>query len=90
MTRKAFLTGILMFLKKGSLFQLAIAMVVCAGYLSASAWYQPYRTRSINIFKVGTELALLFTLMCVSFCSLSASLPSEYRHNLCLLRACGG
>ena len=66
MTRKAFLTGILMFLKKGSLLQLAIAMVVCACYLSASAWYQPYRARFINTFKVGTELSLLVTLMCVS------------------------
>ena len=62
MTRKAFLTGILMFLKRGSLFQLVIAILVCASYLAGAAWYQPYRSRATNIFKVGTEIALLFTL----------------------------
>lgn len=62
MLRKAFINGILMFLKKGSLVQLVVAIVVCVGYACASAWHQPCGSRATNIFKVGTEVALLITL----------------------------
>ena len=65
MTRKAFLTGILMFFSKGSLFQLVVAMMSCLAFLCAAAWLQPFASRTANLFKVGAEAALLATLMLI-------------------------
>lgn len=63
MLRKAILTGVLMFFSKGSLAQLVLAMVVCVGFLCAATWWQPYASRTANLFKVGSEVSLLVTLM---------------------------
>lgn len=65
MLRKATLTGVLMFFSKGSLSQLVLAMVVCVGFLCAATWLQPFASRTACLFKVGTEVALLVTLMLV-------------------------
>jgi hypothetical protein len=65
MLRKAILTGILMFFKKGSLTQLVMAMVTSLGFLSAAAWFEPFAAPTANAFKLGTEIALLLTLMLI-------------------------
>ncbi len=65
MLRKAFITGILMFFKKGSLFQLVVAMVSCVGFLTAVAWLRPFASRTANAFKIGAEMALLVSLMLI-------------------------
>lgn len=65
MLRKATLTGVLMFFSKGSLSQLVLTMVVCVGFLCAATWWQPYASRTANLFKVGSEVSLLVTLMLV-------------------------
>ena len=63
MLRKSILTGLLMFIGKGSLLQLVIGMVTTVGFLCATAWFQPYVSRTANVFKVSTEVALLMTLL---------------------------
>jgi hypothetical protein len=66
MIRKAIITGLLIFFKKGSIFQLVVAMITSLGFLSVVAWFQPYVSRAANLFKVATEVALLITLiLCV-------------------------
>lgn len=65
MLRKATLTGLLIFFRKGSLFQLVAAMTFCLGFLCTAAWLQPYASRTANLFKVGSEASLLVTLMLV-------------------------
>jgi hypothetical protein len=65
MLRKAILTGILMFFKKGSLTQLVMAMLTSLGFLSAAAWFEPFAAPTANAFKLGTEIALLMTLMLI-------------------------
>lgn len=62
MLRKAFVTGILMFFNKGSVFQLVLAEVFCLAFLSAAAWFRPFASHVANFFKVGAESALLVTL----------------------------
>lgn len=51
-----------MFLRKGSLFQVVVAAMTSLFFLFAAAWFKPYVSRTANMFKVGTELALLMTL----------------------------
>jgi hypothetical protein len=63
MIRKAIITGLLIFFKKGSIFQLVVAMITSLGFLSVVAWFQPYVSRAANLFKVATEVALLITLI---------------------------
>ena len=63
MLRKAIITGLLMFFRKGSLLQLFVAITISIGFTSATAWFQPYRDIMPNCFKMGTEMALLFTLI---------------------------
>jgi len=65
MLRKAFLTGILIFYHKGSLFQLIIAMLSSLGVLGAVAAFHPYASRTANLFKIVAEIALLATLMLI-------------------------
>ena len=65
MLRKAFLTGVLIFYHKGSLFQLIIAMLFSLGFLVAVAAFHPYASRTANLFKISAEVALLATLMLV-------------------------
>eukprot|EP01052_Picozoa_sp_SAG31_P077050 SAG31_NODE_36380_length_314_cov_0.567442_1_plen_43_part_10 len=35
---------------------------MCTGFGFTAAWFQPYRNRAANLFKVGTEVTLLITL----------------------------
>lgn len=65
MLRKAFLTGILIFYHKGSLFQLVIAIVFSLGFLGGVALFRPYASRTANAFKIMTEIALLLTLVLI-------------------------
>jgi hypothetical protein len=65
MLRKATLTGLLIFFRKGSLFQLVAAMTFCLGFLCTTAWMQPYASQTANLFKVGSEASLLVTLMLI-------------------------
>eukprot|EP01043_Picozoa_sp_COSAG02_P004000 COSAG02_NODE_101_length_36804_cov_125.342951_13_plen_301_part_00 len=65
MLRKALLTGVLMFFNKGSLSQLVLAIIVCVGFLCAATWLQPFASRTANLFKVGTEVTLLVTMVLV-------------------------
>lgn len=49
----------MMFFSKGSLSQVVLCILLALGFLSASAWYQPYASRAANLFKLGTEAALV-------------------------------
>ena len=40
-------------------------MSLLAGFLSATAWLEPYAASTANAFKLGTEIALLSTLMLI-------------------------
>ena len=62
MLRKAFITGLLVFFRRGSLVQVIVAQVFCLGFLCAVAWFRPFASRTANVFKVGAETALLVTL----------------------------
>ena len=55
----------LMFVHKGSLIQVVAALVVSVSSLLSIALLQPYNSPAANMFKVGTELALLVTLIIV-------------------------
>ena len=60
--RKVFMTGLLMFFQKGSLFQMVIAIFFSMVYGFYIAWCLPYRVSGANLVKVATECALLGTL----------------------------
>jgi hypothetical protein len=62
MLRKVFITGLVMFVSPGSLLQLVVALAFCLGFLTGTAWLQPYGARAANMFKVGAECALSLTL----------------------------
>jgi hypothetical protein len=51
-----------MFVSPGSLLQIVVALLACLGFMTASAWYQPYVAGAANYFKVATEVTLLVTL----------------------------
>ena len=51
----------MMFFNKGSLFQVVLCMALALGFLCTSAWYQPYASPAANLFKIGTEAALVRT-----------------------------
>ena len=36
-----------------------------SGFLSAAAWFEPFAAPTANAFKLGSEIALLFTLMLI-------------------------
>ena len=65
MLRKAFLTGILIFYQKGSLFQLIIAIAFSLIFLGGVGTFHPYASRTANVFKIMAEIALLLTLMLI-------------------------
>ena len=65
MARKVVMTGMLMFVLKGSLVQVVAALMVSVGFLLSIAILQPLKSPVANMFKVGAELALLVTLMIV-------------------------
>ena len=58
-------SGLLIFISRGSFFQLMLTTLICLGFGFSSAWCQPYESRLSNLFKVATEVTLLITL-CVS------------------------
>ena len=49
----------MMFFNKGSLFQVVLCIALALGFLCTSAWYHPYASRAANLFKIGTEAALV-------------------------------
>ena len=55
----------LIFISRGSVFQLMVTTLICLGFGFSSAWCQPYQSRLSNLFKVATEVSLLITF-CVS------------------------
>lgn len=55
----------MMFFNKGSLFQLVTCIALALAFSMVVGWYQPYSSRAANLFKVGTEAALLLTLYLV-------------------------
>eukprot|EP01051_Picozoa_sp_SAG22_P017257 SAG22_NODE_2618_length_2370_cov_6.088948_2_plen_163_part_00 len=63
MLRKITITGLIIFVSRGSLFQIVVAQLLTLCFGFAACWYQPYVNGAANIFKAGTELALLATLM---------------------------
>ena len=73
MLRKAFLTGILIFYRKGSLFQLIVAMAFSLGFLCGVAVFQPYASRTANLFKVAAEAALMLTLILIALLKIDLS-----------------
>jgi hypothetical protein len=62
MLRKVFITGLIMFVSPGSLMQLVVALIFCLGFLTSTAWLQPYGAPAANMFKVGAESTLSLTL----------------------------
>jgi hypothetical protein len=54
--RKVAITGLIMFVSPGSLFQLVVALLFSLGFGFAAAWFQPYVFGAANIFKVGVEM----------------------------------
>jgi hypothetical protein len=62
MLRKAVITGFIMFVSRGSLFHLVVALMFSICSSLAVAWYQPYASPKANIFKVGAEASLSITL----------------------------
>jgi hypothetical protein len=66
MLRKVTLTGLLMFVSKGSMLQLVVGIIMCLAFLFASAWCQPFTLPLANAFKGATEICLVITLsLCV-------------------------
>ena len=65
MARKVVMTGMLMFVHRGSLVQVVVAMIISMGFLVAIALLEPYASRTANLFKVGAEVALVTSLMIV-------------------------
>ena len=63
MLRKVTITGLMIFINRGSVFQLLVTMLFCLGFGFTFAWCQPYESRAANLFKVATEAALLVTLV---------------------------
>jgi len=63
MFRKVTLTGLLIFISPGSLLQLVVTIIFCLVFLALISWNQPYEMHAANIFKLGTEVALLCTLV---------------------------
>jgi hypothetical protein len=63
MLRKVILTGLLIFLSRGSMVQVIVAIVVTFGFMIATARNMPYENDNANRFKLATESALILTLI---------------------------
>ena len=63
MLRKVTLTGLLIFVSRGTVFQLTVTTCSCICFLGLAAWFQPYESPAVNLFKVSTEITLLLTLV---------------------------
>jgi hypothetical protein len=62
MLRKALITGVIMFVSKGSLFQIVVALFFSLGFAFSAAWCQPYANQKANMYKVAVEISLIATL----------------------------
>ena len=71
MLRKTAITGLLLFFKKGSVFQLVAAMLLALAFLAVAAWFQPYASRSANLFKVATEVTSSRLVLAAQFIDIS-------------------
>jgi hypothetical protein len=65
MSRKVVMTGMLMFVSKGSLVQVVVGIVISIVFLMMVAYLQPYASPAANLFKLGAEAALVLTLIIV-------------------------
>ena len=63
MFRKVTLTGLLIFVSRGSMFQIVVTACMCAVFGTTTAWVQPYAEPAANLFKVATEVSFLLTLI---------------------------
>ena len=63
MLRKVTFTGLLIFVSRGTIFQIIITALMCLGFGTASAWFEPYAEPAANLFKVATETSLLVTII---------------------------
>jgi hypothetical protein len=63
MLRKVTITGLLIFVSRGTFFQLTVTTCSCICFLGLAAWFQPYESSAVNLFKVSTEITLLLTLV---------------------------
>eukprot|EP01050_Picozoa_sp_SAG11_P002364 SAG11_NODE_118_length_15921_cov_30.283448_3_plen_550_part_00 len=63
MLRKVILTGLLIFLARGSILQLVVGILITFVFLLATARNMPYESMTSNRFKLATESALLLTLI---------------------------
>ena len=57
------MTGLLIFFAKGSVMQLVLASIFTMMYGFGVAWAMPYKVNGANLLKIGTECALLGTLI---------------------------
>jgi hypothetical protein len=78
MVRKVILTGLLMFMARGSTFQIVTAVAVMLCFLIGTARNMPYSELTSNWFKLFCETALLFTLVFSVF--LKVDLNKEHMH----------
>lgn len=62
MLRKVFITGLIIFVRPGSLLQIVVALASSLAFGFAAAWYRPYINGAANAFKVATEITLTLTL----------------------------
>ena len=65
MSRKVVMTGMLMFVSKGSLVQVVVGIVISVAFLMMVAYLEPYASPAANLFKLGAEAALVLTLIIV-------------------------
>jgi len=63
MLRKVMITGLLIFVKKGSVIQVVIAAFISFCFLIALARSFPYKDDLSNKFKLATECSLVLTLV---------------------------
>ena len=63
MLRKVSITGLLIFVRKGSVLQVVVAVLISFGFMIAHARSMPYRDDLANKFKLATECSLVLTLI---------------------------
>jgi hypothetical protein len=63
MLRKVSITGLLIFVRKGSVLQVVVAVLISFGFMIAHARSMPYTDDLANKFKLATECSLVLTLI---------------------------
>ena len=61
MTRKVFLTGVMIFFRPGSVQQLLVGGTIASFYMAATATMRPFVSRFDNNFKVAVDAAIVVT-----------------------------